>query len=176
MKQITSEPREVLKFLLGRVFRAKNRVDHLNACLAQLSDPLSAPIGGANYTPMPRAPRNGSDGPELSVLLKMNDLEEQIKAERARFADAYGDTYALIGRLPSESTERQICEMRHIRLLSWRAIASAIPMSRRHVVRIYDGALDALMAEAAVREIIEAAADEYRRWNTVRQYTRRRRT
>lgn len=167
------EPRDVLKYLLGRIYRTRNRQIQLCKSLDELMDWMTAPISGPNYSPTPRGPGH-SDGTAAKMLMRMSEIEDSYRQQQAELAEAAQSVIDLVAFLPMDSLERTVCEMRHIRLMRWDDIAAQIPMSRRHVSRIYDGALDILLQSGDVQAAISAAAGEYIRWDMVCRASRSR--
>lgn len=164
------EPRDVLKYLLGRIYRTRNRQIQLDRSLDELLDWMSAPIGGTRYSLTPRSSGH-SDSVATATIMRMVDIEDRIRNQQAEITEAAVAVMDIIALLPMDSVERDVCEMRHIRLMRWEVIAKEIPMSRRQVTRIYGGALRALLEFPEVQAAITAATEEYKRWDAVRKYS-----
>lgn len=167
------EPRDVLRYLLGQIYRTRNRARQLERSLEELEEWMKAPLSAAGYSPTPRSPGHG-DGAAASVIFKIADIEDWFAAAQSEIAEAAQRVVKLVGLLPVDTLERSVCEMRHIALMGWEDIAASIPMSRRHVSRIYEGALDMLLECAEVQQAIAEATADYRRWRLVQQASRSR--
>lgn len=151
---MTNRPNEQesrAKEFLGRVGRItrrvkwkKSQVESLEAlatgCSAQISD-------------MPRSPSPNLQRIE-TLVCKIADLRESIKADEAALDDAKIDLMLLICRIPNE-TQQQVLTERYLNLCDWQDVIENIGYSRAHVFRAHEDAL--CMVESVL------AADEYGR-------------
>ena len=63
--------------------------------------------------------------------------------------------------LPSESMEREICELRHIDGHEWGDIADQIPMSKSQCHRIHKAAMYELLEFDYVKKLVEENRESY---------------
>ncbi|MCD8348795.1 MAG: hypothetical protein LUD16_12825 [Lachnospiraceae bacterium] len=160
------EQRKILKWLLKQTFRAEQRKQRLDQRLLLLSEKRNSPIGGAGYDPLP-AHTGNSDG-AAGIIFKISEIEERIYAQKAEIEKCILQVMDIIDHLPADSIEREICEMRHIDMMSWQEIQSAIPMSRSQCNRRYNAALDILVQNEHIVRLIEENKDRYYEWELAR--------
>lgn len=139
---------KVLKYLLGRIYRAdkhKNQLDERLRNIAARRQMESLPA---------------EDEP-TSIRYWISDIESRILGQKKEIDRAMAQVMDIIDYLPINSVERQICELRHIDFRPWGMISAEIPMSRSQTYRRYRMALDALLSNQQIRNIVEEHEGEY---------------
>lgn len=136
--------REQLKMRLDRYRREDMRLRVLHAKKRRLEQEKMAPISGIKYSSMPKAIYNTMDQ-AADIPLRIAEVEEDIRQQVARKAEARADVAAVLGRLPEDSAGRQIAEMRHMDLMMWEDIQQITCRSRSNCNLHYQKALDALL-------------------------------
>lgn len=136
--------REQLKMRLDRYRREDMRLRVLHAKKRRLEQEKMAPISGIKYSSMPKATYNTMDQ-AADIPLRIAEVEEDIRQQVARKAEARADVAAVLGRLPEDSAGRQIAEMRHMDLMMWEDIQQITCRSRSNCNLHYQKALDALL-------------------------------
>ena len=129
---------EVLKYLLGRIYRADKHKNQLDARLKNI----------AERRQMENLP--AEDEP-TSIRYWISDIECRILDQKKEIDQAIAQVMDIIDYLPINSIERQICELRHIDFKPWGAISAEIPMSRSQVNRRYKAAVKFLLKISAYR-------------------------
>lgn len=158
----------ILKWLLGKAYRAENHKKQLKERLARIRQEMEAPYGAIRYDAMPRA-QGESDGPAAALVLKLTEVEEKIVEQIKVVAEAQSRVMEIIEYIPIHEVERQILELRHIDMMNWYDIAEEIPMSRAQCHRRYNEALETLLQYPEVMEKVEKAEPEYDAWISARQ-------
>lgn len=139
---------EVLKYLLGRIYRADKHKNQLDARLKNI----------AERRLMENLP--AEDEP-TSIRYWISDIECRILDQKKEIDQAIAQVMDIIDYLPINSIERQICELRHIDFKSWGAISAEIPMSRSQVNRRYKAAVKFLLKNQRIQSIAAEHEDEY---------------
>ena len=85
-----------------------------------------------------------------------------MKKQQARVNQAIIRVMDIIDYLPEDSLEKEICEYRHIDMMSWGQIEAAVPMSRSQCNNRYNGAIQMLLQNARVKEITISERENYR--------------
>ena len=150
---------QVLKWMLGQVYRAEKRKRQLDERLARIAAERDAPIGGQGYDPMPR---NGSCGTgAASILFKLAEIEDRIYAQKEEIDKTIVRVMDILDYLPINSVEREICDLRHIDMKKWAEIQDEIPMSRSQVHKTYQKAINMLLSFPRVMKMVEDSRDDY---------------
>jgi hypothetical protein len=139
---------EVLKYLLGRIYRADKHKNQLDARLKNI----------AERRQMENLP--AEDEP-TSIRYWISDIECRILDQKKEIDQAIAQVMDIIDYLPINSIERQICELRHIDFKPWGAISAEIPMSRSQVNRRYKAAVKFLLKNQRIQSIAAEHEDEY---------------
>lgn len=158
---------KVLKHMLGQIYRADKRRRQLDDRLETVRARRQSPIGGVGYAPAPKGSKRG-DGAS-AIIFKLAEIEDKIRAQKREIDDAVVRVMDIIDCLPVNSIEREICELRHIDLKPWGAIAASIPMSRSQVNRRYNAAIDLLLTDRRIREMVAMHEEEYLHWEMERE-------
>lgn len=156
------EKTEVLKYLLGQIYRAEKRKKQLNNRLEEMNERKHSPVGSNGYTSV--SEKHGKKSGEDFMLIQISEIEDRICQQKQEIENAIVRVMNIIDYLPLNSIEREICELRHIDLKSWGIISDEIPMSRSQVNRRYNAAIDALLNNRSVRKLIAKHENEYLQW------------
>lgn len=166
-----SDRKLILIWLLGQIYRAEKRKQQLDERLMRINAERDAPIGGVGYEPLPRS--NGTGSGAASILLKLADIEERIYAQKAEIERSIVRVMDILAYLPVNSLEREICELRHIDMKSWRQISEQIPMSRSACAAHYSDAIDLLLQNARIQEMCDHNRDAYWDWVVKKKRTKK---
>lgn len=139
---------EVLKYLLGRIYRADKHKNQLDARLKNIAARRQTENLPAEDEP-------------TSVRYWISDIECRILDQKKEIDQAIAQVMDIIDYLPINSIERQICELRHIDFKPWGAISAEIPMSRSQVNKRYKAAVNLLLENQRVQNIAVEHEDEY---------------
>lgn len=145
--------REAVKEYLQQYHVAKKKKRILEERHRVLSSELRAPVPGSAFRTMPASKKVNIDGP-VSVVFRIEEVEERIEEQRGAMAKAILNVMDLIDLLPQNSTERTIVEMRHIDCMAWDKIAAGLYMSRSNVFNYYNAALDKLLTYKRTRKLV----------------------
>lgn len=137
---------EVLKYLLGQIYRADKHKNQLDARLK-------------NIAARQQIETLSAEG--ASIRCWISDIEYRILEQKKEIGRVMAQVMDIIDYLPINSIERQICELRHIDLKPWGAITVEISMSRSQVYRRYIMALDALLENQRVQAMMKEYEGEY---------------
>ena len=85
------------------------------------------------------------------------ELAARIAAKRKELAGIALRVLDVIDLLPDGSIGRDIIEMRHLNDMDWKEIIGAVGLSRASCLRYYAVALDDLLGNERVRELLDAA-------------------
>lgn len=160
------EQKEILKWLLGQVFRAEKHKVQLKRRLDGIRAELDNPIGAIKYSSMPKAAPIGNKMEDL--VADLSEIEQKIVAQMKTVAEAKLRVMEIIEYIPMHEVSRQILELRHIDLLDWYQISEEIPMSRQQCSKHHRRALDALLEYPEIQEKVEMAEPDYTRWKEKR--------
>lgn len=152
-KRMDQQDEQVLKWLLGQIFRAEKRKRQLDERLIRINEERNAPIGGQGYEPLPRGSSVGNGA--ASILFKLADIEERIYDQKAEIEKCIVRVMDILDYLPINSIGREICELRHIDMLKWRDIEDKIPMSHSQVNKNYRKAIKLLLTFPRIRQMVE---------------------
>lgn len=157
-----NEKAEILKWLLGRIYRARQKKKRLDERLAKIRAERNAPLGGVRYKPLPRT--SGEDEGAAEIVLKMSEIEDKIYKQQEEIEQAIVCVMDILDELPWDSLEREICEMRHIDTKPWQEIQDGIPMSRSQCYKRYNGAVAMLLSKEKIERMIEENRESYEKW------------
>ena len=87
------------------------------------------------------------------------ELAARIAAKRKELAGTALRVLDVIDLLPDNSIGRDIIEMRHLNDMDWKEIIGTFGLSRSACLRYYAAALDDLLGNERVRELLDAAPD-----------------
>ncbi len=159
---MNSEDLEILKWILGQAYRSERRKTRLDNRLKRLREEIEGPPGGRGYSPLPRAPQRNTNG-AAGVMAEISDIEERIYLQKADIGKAIVKTMDILDYLPKNSDERDICEMRHIDMMQWRQIQEEAHMSRSQCFKIYRDALERILQNERIRNIVNENREEFRK-------------
>ena len=121
----TKKERRILKKYMTRYFTAKDRLGILGNRLEKL-----------------KGESHDSEASEIETRIR----EQAQEAERSAL-----QIMDIIERLPADSTERTIMELRHLDFMSWREINKAVHLTETPCYRYYRRGLDTLLKDPQVR-------------------------
>jgi len=151
---MTNRPNEQesrAKEFLGRVGRITRRVKWKKSQVESLEELATG--CSAQISDMPRSPSPNLQRVE-TLVCKIADLKESIKADEATLDDAKIELALMICRIPNE-TQQQVLTERYLNLYGWQDVIENVGYSRTHVFRAHEDGL--CMVESLL------AADEYGR-------------
>lgn len=152
-KRMDQQDEQVLKWLLGQIFRAEKRKKQLDERLMRINEERKAPIGGQGYEPLPRVSSVGNGA--ASILFKLADIEERIYEQKAEIEKCIVRVMDILDYLPIDSIGREICELRHLDMMKWKDIEEEIPMSHSQVNKNYRKAIRQLLTFNRIRQMVE---------------------
>ena len=85
------------------------------------------------------------------IAAMVEEMNDRMKKQQARVNQAIIRVMDIIDYLPEDSLEKEICEYRHIDMMSWGQIEAAVPMSRSQCNNRYNGAIQMLLQNARVK-------------------------
>lgn len=124
----TKKERRILKKYLTRYFTAKDRLRILNNRLGKLNS--------ENYT--------HGDGEASEIETRIREQAQEAQRSALEIMD-------IVERLPADSTERTIMELRHLDFFSWREISKTVHLTETPCYEYYRRGLDALLKDPQVR-------------------------
>lgn len=128
---IQASERQVLKKYLTRYYRAKDKRSILQGRLRAIKRDLD----------------KGGFMPPVSV----QRIEAKIQQQTEAAENSVLEIMELLERLPADSTERTILELRHIDCKTWEKIYKAAYLTRTPCFRYYNRGLDTLLGMNEVR-------------------------
>lgn len=155
-----TEDIEILKWILGKAYRAERRKILLDNRLKRIREEVEGPIGGKGYSPLPRAKGKQGSG-AAGIMARISEIEERIYAQKSDIEKTIVKTMDILEYLPKNSTERDICEMRHIDMMPWPKIQDEVHISRSQCFKIYRDALDGILQNERIQKIVEEHREEY---------------
>ena len=157
-----NKQKEILKWILRRVDRAKRHRRELEERLERIRAERESPIGSPGYEPLPRVmePGNGA----ASIVLKIADIEDRLYEQKDELEKAYVQVMDIIDFIPQPEPARRIFELYHLDGLRFNKVAEAIPMSRSRAYEIYDEVLDGLLGIQKVQDMVKDFEDNYINW------------
>ena len=126
--------RRVLRKYLARYYRAKDKRSILQGRLRALKRELDR--GGF----MPPSP--------------VQEIEAKIQRQTEAAEKNVLEIMELLERLPPDSTERTILELRHIDCKTWADISRTVYLTRTPCAKYYNRGLDALLRMSKVRRTL----------------------
>ena len=169
MDATNNEKADVLKWMLGQIYRAEKRKKQLDERLVRIAEERDAPIGGVGYRPLPRSSSGEGNG-AASIILKMSDIEERIYTQKEEVEKAIVRVMDILDYLPQDSLEREICELRHIDMKPWKDIQESIPMSRSQCNKRYNKAIEMLLNKGRIERMIEENEEAYTDWKLDKEW------
>ena len=150
---------QILKWMLRQVYRAEQRKKWLDERLETINARRNFPIMGQSYEAVGKG-GGVSDG-AAEIPLKAAEIESRIYAQKAEIDASIILVMDILDYLPIGSLERIICEMRYIDMMKWRAISEKIPMTRSACNKYYKKAIQMLLQNSKVVEMINSHRNEY---------------
>ena len=153
---------EILKWMLGQVYRAERHKRELEDRLMRISVEREAPIGSPGYDPLPRVMKPGAGA--ASILYKLADIEDRIYEQKSEVEKSIVRVMDIIDFIPSNETARRIFELRHLDCMNFSDTAEAIPMARSRCYEIYNETIDKLLDFPKIQKMISDSEVEYSDW------------
>lgn len=148
------DERVLLKKYLGQYYSARNKKRQLESRLQAFRQDMVG-TRGMQYSPVPHSQTNSvGDGP-ASMVIRVVEIEEQIKSQKEEMANAMLNVMKMMDFLPADSTERTVLEYRHIDCLSWKQITREMHMTRTPCNKYYNAGLDKLLTFKKVHKILQ---------------------
>ena len=163
-----NEQAEILKYLLGQIYRAEKRKKQLDDRLKEMNERKQSYNESNRYISTKR--NHGKNAGAAFVLFRITEIEDRIYKQKQEIENAIVQVMNIIEYLPLNTIEREICELRHIDLKPWSMISAEIPMSRSQVNRRYNAAIDALLNNKKIRKLIAKHENEYLQWKMGRKF------
>ena len=141
-EQIKDE--DVLKWILSQRFRATKKklaLEERKKAITLEQDGIDKPAG---------------------IAAIVEEINNRMQKQQARVNQAIIRVMDIIDYLPNDSLEKEICEYRHIDMLSWGQIEAAVPMSRSQCNNRYNGAIQMLLQNERVKEIAISERENYK--------------
>ena len=122
MDRDEKEDREILKFVLEQIYRAKRRKGQLDRRLENLKRDMQSAPGSQG-----RGRRTSGDHGDgtANLVVKKSSIEERIERQKDNVSISIEKTMDLLELLPETSLEREIMELRHLDMKDWKDIAEA---------------------------------------------------
>lgn len=148
------DERVLLKKYLGQYYSARNKKRQLESRLQAFRQDMVG-TRGMQYSPVPHSQTNSvGDGP-ASMVIRVVEIEEQIKSQKEEMANAMLNVMKMMDFLPADSTERTVLEYRHIDCLSWKQITREMHVTRTPCNKYYNAGLDKLLTFKKVHKILQ---------------------
>lgn len=148
------DERVLLKKYLGQYYSARNKKRQLESRLQAFRQDMVG-TRRMQYSPVPHSQTNSvGDGP-ASMVIRVVEIEEQIKSQKEEMANAMLNVMKMMDFLPADSTERTVLEYRHIDCLSWKQITREMHMTRTPCNKYYNAGLDKLLTFKKVHKILQ---------------------
>lgn len=150
-----NENRRFLKRYLSQFYRAKEKQETLKRRLADLQAELRSPgISTSTFTVQRGKKGRPSDG-AAALALKISEIECRIQRQLEAEVQSVDNIMDVLELLPSDSTEKEILELRHIDCKSWAQIQRLVHLTRSPCFEYYNRGLDQLLAIDKVNCILE---------------------
>lgn len=133
---------EILKYILGRIYRSDEHKNQLDARIRGIGERQKA----------------------AAARFPVSDIAGRILEQKREIDQAVTQVLDILDCLPVNSIERQICELRYIDYKPWSVISAEIPMSRSQVYRRYKTALNILLSNQYIQNIVKEHEDEYEKY------------
>lgn len=153
---------EILKWMLGQVYRAEHHKKELENRLERIIAEREAPIGSPGYDPLPRVMEPGAGA--ASILFKQADIEDRIYEQKTEIEKSIVRVMDIIEFIPRRDTARRIFELRHLDCMNMTETADAIPISRQQAYVIYNEAIDKLLEFPKIQKMIADSEVDYCEW------------
>lgn len=153
---------EILKWMLGQVYRAEHHKKELEERLERIIAEREAPIGSPGYDPLPRVMEPGAGA--ASILFKQADIEDRIYEQKAEIEKSIVRVMDIIDYIPKREVARRIFELRHLDCRNMTETAHAIPISRPQAYVIYNDAIDKLLEFPKIQKMIADSEVDYCEW------------
>ena len=163
---------EILKWMLGQVYRAEHHKKELENRLERIVAEREAPIGSPGYDPLPRTMEPGAGA--ASILFKQAEIEERIYEQKAEIEKSLVRVMDIIEFIPKNETARRIFELRHLDCFNMTETADAIPISRPQAYVIYNDAIDRLLEFPKIQKMVKDSELEYCDWYVRKDQAERR--
>nr|DAF90789.1 MAG TPA: Protein of unknown function (DUF722) [Myoviridae sp. ctp7F23] len=152
MDRDEKEDREILKFVLEQIYRAKRRKGQLDRRLENLKRDMQSAPGSQG-----RGRRTSGDHGDgtANLVVKKSSIEERIERQKDNVSISIEKTMDLLELLPETSLEREIMELRHLDMKDWKDIADSIYMSRSQCNKRYNAGLDYLLQQEGVQVLVD---------------------
>lgn len=152
------QERSVLEWILEQYTRAKRRKAQLEERLTTLRSEYGS-TKSPSYDGMPHG--SGQSEGAAGILLKISDVEEQIREQKKREESAICQVMEIIELLPEQSEEREICELRYLDGKQWGRISREVNFSISQCHRLHRAAITDLLNFAYVQEIVKKNSGSY---------------
>lgn len=154
------ESREILDWMLSRYTRATRRKIELQNRLVELNREKEDPIRAIGYDPMPHG--SGSGDGAAGILYKISDVEEKLLDQKREIADSLMEITKILDILPTQSEEREVCELRYLDRKSWPEISAIMHFSERQCQRKKEDGLYYLLENEWVQLQVREEAPHFR--------------
>lgn len=136
-----------LKRLLQSVNIKQSQINELAACRDELLASAAAPGCGCyeNIAGSGKAYRSDKIG---GAVVKAGELEEQALAAYIEYLEAYKKARSLIDKSDMPPLCMLVLHYRYLIGQSWESVAAELKITRRHVLRIHEKALEHIAANA----------------------------
>ena len=152
-----TEARDLLKRYLGRYTGAKRRLRRLRQREAEVR--ASIGIGAAASDGMPHGSAPGRT--IENQVTHLSTAEERVSTQRKLSADIMTEIVCMIDLLPTESTEREVLELRYLEGRSWNSIETTGGLYLCHtaIFAAHKRGLDMLLEIPAVQTTLSEYRD-----------------
>lgn len=161
MDRDEKEDREILKFVLEQIYRAKRRKDQLDRRLENVKHDMQSAPGSQGRGR--RSIGDHGDG-TANLVVKKSSIEERIEKQKDNVNLSIEKTMNLLDLLPETSLEREIMERRHLDMEDWKDIADGIYMSRSQCNKRYNAGIDFLLNQDGVNEVVNENRENYQKY------------
>lgn len=149
--------RLALKRYLGQYYRAKRKKNQLEKRLQAFREEMG--VKGMQYSGMPGSTNKSGSATEDQVIRAM-EIEERITKQQAEVQRSMLAVIDIMDYLPLDSTERLVIEYRHIDCLRWKEIVKEIGMTNTPCNKYYGMALDLLLMNDEVLNLLNSDTEE----------------
>ena len=156
-----SMERQMLDNYLGQYHSAKMKKKQLEKRLDDIKEEKKNPMQGRGYSPIPHSTTNNTnDGPAAALMIRQEEIEERIEAQKAIADKAMLNVMNVIDYLPVNSIERTILEYRYIDCKSWKEVMREAHMTRNPCNDYKNKAMDELLSFKRIQILIKEYAQE----------------
>lgn len=156
-----NDTRQLLKRFLSQYFSAKQKQATLKQRLADLQAELRHPsitVPAYGKAPATRGKGQASSG-AAAPTYRIAEIEAKIQRQMEIEARSVAEIMDMMELLPSDSTERDILEYRHIDCKSWAEIQRLVHLTRSPCFEYYNRGLDMLLARPEARKMLHDFCD-----------------